>query len=42
MCLPASFAMVLDLPLGDIFAGIGHDGSAIKFPSLPEPSPRTK
>jgi len=37
MCLPASFAMVLDLSLGDIFAEIGHDGSAIKFPLLPEP-----
>jgi hypothetical protein len=37
MCLPASFAMVLDLPLSDIFAEIGHDGSEIKFPLLPEP-----
>jgi hypothetical protein len=37
MCLPASFAMVLDLTLDEILAEIGHDGSAIKFPGMPEP-----
>ena len=37
MCLPASFAMVLDLPLADIFDEIGHDGSQIVWPDLPEP-----
>ena len=37
MCLPASFAMVLDLPLSAIFDEIGHDGSQIIKPNLPEP-----
>ena len=38
MCLPASFAMVLDLPLGDIFREIGHDGSQVVWPDLLEPA----
>ena len=37
MCLPASFAMVLGLPLSVIFDEIGHDGSQIVKPELPEP-----
>jgi hypothetical protein len=37
MCLPTSFAMVLDLPLSAIFDEIGHDGSPITWPDLPEP-----
>ena len=40
MCLPASFAMVLDLPLAAIFEEIGHDGSQIMRPDLPEPTCR--
>jgi hypothetical protein len=40
MCLPASFAMVLDLPLSAIFDEIGHDGSQIIAPELPEPTCR--
>ena len=37
MCLPASFAMVLDLPLAAIFDEIGHDGSEIVEARQPEP-----
>ena len=37
MCLPASFAMALDVPLEDIFKEIGHDGSNVAWPHLPEP-----
>ena len=38
MCLPTSFAMVLDVPLDEIFAEIGHDGSADQSgQQLPEP-----
>ena len=40
MCLPTSFAMVLDLPLSAIFDEIGHDGSQIIWPDLPEPTCR--
>ena len=29
--------MVLDMPLADIFDEIGHDGSQIIWPDLPEP-----
>jgi len=37
MCMPLSFAMALDMPVGDLLAAIGHDGSEIVFPSLPDP-----
>jgi hypothetical protein len=37
MCMPLSFAMALDMPVADLLAAIGHDGSEIVFPSLPEP-----
>ena len=40
MCMPLSFAMALDMPVADILAAIGHDGSAIVFPTLPEPQCR--
>ena len=40
MCLPASFAMALDLPPSAIFSEIGHDGSQIIWPDLPEPTCR--
>jgi len=35
--MPLAFAMALDMPVGDLLAAIGHDGSEIVFPSLPEP-----
>jgi hypothetical protein len=37
MCLPTSFAMALDMPLADVLLGVGHDGSKIQWPDLPEP-----
>ena len=37
MCMPLAFAMALDMPVADLLAAIGHDGSEIVFPSLPEP-----
>ena len=36
-CLPVSFAMVLDIPVQDIFNELGHNGSRILWPDLPEP-----
>lgn len=36
-CLPASFAMALDIPLASVFKTVGHDGSQIIVPTLPEP-----
>ena len=35
--MPLAFAMALDMPVADLLAAIGHDGSEIAFPSLPEP-----
>ena len=35
--MPLAFAMALDMPVADVLAAIGHDGSEIVFPSLPEP-----
>jgi len=37
MCMPLAFAMVLDMPVADLLTIIGHDGSEVLFPSLPEP-----
>ena len=37
MCLPASFAMALDIPLADVLRDVGHDGGSIVWPNLPEP-----
>jgi hypothetical protein len=37
MCLPTAFAMALDMPVTDLLAAIGHDGSEIVFPTFPEP-----
>ena len=37
MCMPLAFAMALDMPVAELLAAIGHDGSEIVFPSLPEP-----
>ena len=35
--MPLAFAMALDMPVADLLAAIGHDGSEIIFPSLPDP-----
>ena len=37
MCMPLAFAMALEMPVADLLAAIGHDGSEIIFPSLPDP-----
>jgi len=37
MCLPLAFAMALDVPVAELLEAIGHDGSAIAFPTLPDP-----
>lgn len=37
MCLPLSFAIALNIPVEQILADVGHDGSEIVFPMLPEP-----
>jgi hypothetical protein len=37
MCMPLAFAMALEMPVADLLATIGHDGSEIVFPTLPEP-----
>lgn len=39
-CLPTAFAMALDVPLADVLQAVGHDGSEIVEPSLPEPACR--
>lgn len=36
-CLPASFAMILDITFETMIRHIGHDGSDIVHPDLPEP-----
>lgn len=36
-CLLTSFSMVLDLPEGRLIEIIGHDGSEILWPDIPEP-----
>jgi len=35
--MPTAFAMALDMPVAELLAAIGHDGSEIVFPNLPEP-----
>lgn len=40
MCMPLAFAMAMDMPVDDLLAEIGHDGSRIAFPNLPEPACR--
>ena len=37
-CLPTSFAMAMGIPVADIFAALGHDGSEVLWPDLPEPT----
>jgi len=36
-CLATSFAMALDIPVAQFFDLVGHDGSEILYPELPEP-----
>jgi hypothetical protein len=38
--MPLSFAMALDIPVADVIDAVGHDGSKILFPNLPEPACR--
>ena len=33
-CLPAAFAMVMDLDFGTVISDLGHDGCTIIFPEL--------
>ena len=40
MCMPLAFATVLEIPVADLLTEIGHDGSKIVFPNLPEPACR--
>ena len=35
--MPLAFAMALGNPVAELLEAIGHDGSEIVFPSLPEP-----
>ena len=39
-CLAESAAMALEMEYDDLIAELGHDGSAIVFPDLPEPGRR--
>ena len=39
-CTATAVAMLLDCEIKDIFNWVGHDGSAIIFPDLPDPSCR--
>lgn len=39
-CLPTAFACCLDVPVSEIFDWLGHDGSEILWPELPEPGCR--
>lgn len=39
-CLPTSLAMCLDVPVAELIAKLGHDGSEILWPELPEPTRR--
>lgn len=36
-CLPTAFAIAMDIPIQRMFDLIGHDGSEIVWPELPEP-----
>jgi hypothetical protein len=40
MCMPLAFAMALELPVGELLEELGHDGSELAFPNLPEPACR--
>lgn len=36
-CIATAFAMALDIPVAEVFRIVGHDGSEVVFPELPEP-----
>lgn len=36
-CLPTAFSYILDVSIEEIFRYLGHDGSEILWPHLPEP-----
>jgi hypothetical protein len=40
LCMATSFAMALGVPVSKLLTEIGHDGSQIVFPDLPEPACR--
>jgi len=40
MCMPVAFAMALEMSVDELLAALGHDGSKISFPNLPEPACR--
>lgn len=40
LCMATAFAIALELPLEDFLFLVGHDGSDILFPELPEPQCR--
>jgi len=39
-CVGSAFAMVLDISVAEFFGHVGHDGSEIAFPMLPDPMAR--
>jgi len=39
-CAATAFAMALDYPVADLMSRLGHDGSEVAFPDLPEPARR--
>ena len=39
-CIASAFAMAIDIPTADFFGIVGHDGSQIVFPTLPDPMSR--
>ena len=39
-CVGSAFAMVLDISVAEFFGHVGHDGSQIAFPMLPDPMAR--
>jgi len=39
-CLPTAFAIALGVSVREVIERIGHDGSAVAFPGLPEPERR--
>jgi len=39
-CIGTAFAMVLDISVAEFFGLVGHDGSQIAFPTLPDPMAR--
>ncbi len=40
-CLPTAFAMAVGMPVADFLIKIGHDGSVIRNPDMPDPLCRT-